>query len=221
MKGINGVVGAIDGCHINTKKPREYAPSYSNRMAKYSKLIQGVCDHNKKFIDLLVGEAGSIHDASLLKRSSLYEKCVKGFLQRDFLIGDSGGDDTFCLDTGASHYAFGAVLSQEQDGIERVIEYYSKTLHKSQKNWCVTRKELYSVVKGIGNFHNLLYARRFVVRTDHSALQWLMKFKNPEGQLARWIEYLQTYDSEIRHRPGKHGNADSMSRRPCVEGCKH
>nr|CAI5829062.1 unnamed protein product [Callosobruchus analis] len=58
-------------------------------MAKYSILIQGVCDHNKKFIDLLVGEAGSIHDARLLKRSSLYEKCVKGFLQRDFLLGDS------------------------------------------------------------------------------------------------------------------------------------
>nr|CAI5854008.1 unnamed protein product [Callosobruchus analis] len=58
-------------------------------MAKYSILIQGVCDHNKKFIDLLVGEAGSIHDARLLKRSSLYEKCVKGFLQRDFHLGDS------------------------------------------------------------------------------------------------------------------------------------
>nr|CAI5854005.1 unnamed protein product [Callosobruchus analis] len=89
MKGINGVVGAIDGCHINIKKPREDAPSYCNRMAKYSILIQGVCDHNKKFIDLLVGEAGSIHDARLLKRSSLYEKCVKGFLQRDFHLGDS------------------------------------------------------------------------------------------------------------------------------------
>nr|CAI5846438.1 unnamed protein product [Callosobruchus analis] len=88
-KMINGVVRAIDGCHINIKKPREDAPSYCNRMAKYSILIQGVCDHNKKFIDLLVGEAGSIHDARLLKRSSLYEKCVKGFLQRDFLLGDS------------------------------------------------------------------------------------------------------------------------------------
>ncbi|VEN35996.1 unnamed protein product [Callosobruchus maculatus] len=89
MKGINGVVGAIDGCHINIKKPRENAHSYCNRMSKYSILLQGVCDHDKKFTDLLVGEAGSIHDARLLKRSSLYEKCAQGFLQRDFLLGDS------------------------------------------------------------------------------------------------------------------------------------
>ena len=129
---------------------------------------------------------------------------------------------TFYLDTDASYYGIGAVLSQEQDGAERVIGYYSKTLHKAQKNWCVTRKELYAVVKAIENFHNLLYGRKFVVRTDHSALQWLMKFKNPEGQVARWLEHLQTYDFDIRHRPGKyHGNADSLSRRPCNIDCKN
>lgn len=27
--------------------------------------------------------------------------------------------------------------------------------------------------------------KRFTVRTDHAALQWLLNFKNPEGQLAR------------------------------------
>jgi hypothetical protein len=42
-----------------------------------------------------------------------------------------------------------------------------------------------------------------------------MKFKNPEGQLARWIDVLSTYDMDI-YRPGKfHQNADAMSRIPC------
>ncbi|GBM01882.1 hypothetical protein AVEN_219000-1 [Araneus ventricosus] len=44
----------------------------------------------------------------------------------------------------------------------------------------------------------------------------------PEGQIARWIQRLQEYDFEIHHRNGtSHGNADSLSRRPSKEICKH
>ena len=43
-----------------------------------------------------------------------------------------------------------------------------------------------------------------------------MSFKDPQGQVARWIEFLSTYDLEIHHRPGMmHNNADSLSRYPC------
>ncbi|KAK0136443.1 hypothetical protein N1851_027445 [Merluccius polli] len=41
--------------------------------------------------------------------------------------------------------------------------------------------------------------------------------KNPEGQVARWLEALQEYDFEIQHRAGRlHSNADALSRRPCA-----
>ena len=57
-----------------------------------------------------------------------------------------------------------------------------------------------------------------MIRTDHGALRWLLSFKNPEGQVARWIEFLGNYQFEIEHRPGKyHGNADGLSRRPCED----
>ena len=61
------------------------------------------------------------------------------------------------------------------------------------------------------------------MRTDHGALSWLMKFKNPSGQLARWLEVLSTYRFVIQHRAGvKHGNCDGLSRmnRPCTS-CTH
>ncbi len=61
-----------------------------------------------------------------------------------------------------------------------------------------------------------LLGRPFLVRTDHAALQWLQGFKEPEGQMARWLEQLQEFDFRIEHRPGKqHGNADALSRIPC------
>ena len=86
---------------------------------------------------------------------------------------------------------------------------------------CVTRKELLSVVASVKHFHHYLYGRPFTVRTDHGALKWLLNFKNPEGQVARWIEVLGTYSMKIEHRQGtRHGNADGLSRRPCPD-CRH
>ena len=57
-----------------------------------------------------------------------------------------------------------------------------------------------------------------ILRTDHNCLVWLMSFKNPEGQLARWLEELSQFDFQIVHRQGKkHGNADGLSRIPLSE----
>ena len=65
-----------------------------------------------------------------------------------------------------------------------------------------------------------LLGRKFELRTDHGALAWLFKFKEPEGQVARWLEALSKYDFKISHRAGQaHGNGDGLSRRPCPDDC--
>ena len=121
----------------------------------------------------------------------------------------------FILDTDASDTAIGAVLSQEQDGQEKVIGYGSKALSKEERNYCVTRRELLAVVHFVDHFRYYLQGSKpFLVRTDHASLRWLMSQKEPRDQLARWIQKLDTYALQLDHRPGKHhGNADSMSRR--------
>lgn len=122
----------------------------------------------------------------------------------------------FILDTDASGYGIGAVLSQVQNGEERVIAYGSRTLTREERRYCVTRRELLAVVYFVKQFRHYLYGRKFLIRTDHGALRWLLNFKDPQGQVARWIEVLDTYSYEIQHRPGvRHGNADAMSRGPC------
>ena len=130
-------------------------------------------------------------------------------------------EQDFILDTDASGVGIGAILSQKQDGQERVIAYYSKVLSKSERNYCVTRRELLAIVEAIKHFHTYLYGVTFTIRTDHGSLRWLLNFKNLEGQLCRWAELLGTYNYTIEHRAGKlHGNADALSRRPC-QFCKY
>ena len=87
----------------------------------------------------------------------------------------------------------------------------------------MTRRELLAVVTYVQHFRHYLLGRRFELRTDHGSLTWLQGFKEPEGQLARWLERLQEFDFKIIHRRGKqHGNADALSRRPRQQcGCTH
>ncbi|KAF8790657.1 Retrovirus-related Pol polyprotein like [Argiope bruennichi] len=70
----------------------------------------------------------------------------------------------FILDTDVSLESIGAVLSQEIDGQERVIAYFSKCLSRQERNYCVTRKELLAIVKAVENFYPYLYGRRNCVR---------------------------------------------------------
>ena len=66
-----------------------------------------------------------------------------------------------------------------------------------------------------------LLGRRFKVRTDHSSLTWLLRFREPQGQLARWLESLSAFDMEVCYRPGpQHGNADALSRLVVGSECR-
>ena len=79
-------------------------------------------------------------------------------------------------------------MSQTHEGAEKVVALASWKLNKAEKNYCVTRRELLSVVVYLKHFRQYLYEQKVTVRTDHSSLRRLMNSKNPEGQLARWLE---------------------------------
>lgn len=122
--------------------------------------------------------------------------------------------DTFILDTDASFTAIGAVLSQKQGTEEKVIEFASKKMTKTQQRYCITRKEMLAVVTFVKQFHHYLLGKRFIIRTDHKALIFMLNWEKPNStQYCKWIADLQYYDFAIEHRKGeKHSNADFMSR---------
>ena len=83
-----------------------------------------------------------------------------------------------------------------------------------QQKYCTTRKELLAIIRFSRQLRHYLMGRRFTVRTNHNS------FKEPQGQLARWLEELSQFNMEIQHRPRKkHTNADALSRIPGEEPC--
>ena len=146
-----------------------------------------------------------------------FEK-LKSILCSSAILAFPNENDTFIVDTDASLHSIGAVLSQVQNGQERVIAYGSKVLSKQERNYCTTRRELLAIVHFVPKWRHFLLAKKFLLRSDHGSLHWLFNWRNPEGQIARWLEILGPFDFDIEHRSGKkHSNADGMSRIPCVQ----
>lgn len=126
-------------------------------------------------------------------------------------MGYPRDEDGYIPDTDASNVEIGAVLSQVQDGRERVVAYDSKTLSKCERNYCITQRFL-AVKYFMEHYRQYLLGRKFLVRTDHQALIWLFSLKEPK-KIARWLEILSVFDFEIQQRPGnKHNNANTKSR---------
>src|SRR6266516_4662228 len=107
------------------------------------------------------------------------------------MCNDTG---TYILDVDVSDIAAGAVLQQEQDGVERVIGYASHVFDMHEKNYCTTRKELTALIFGLKQYRQYLLGRKFKIRTDHSALQYLKTAKELFGQQARWLDLLSEFD---------------------------
>ena len=82
----------------------------------------------------------------------------------------------FILVMDASNTGLGSVLSQLTPEGVQVIAYHSRTLDKSERNYCVTRKELLALIDAVNHFKHILCGLPFTIRTDHAALKWLMSF---------------------------------------------
>ena len=94
-----------------------------------------------------------------------------------------------------------------------VIAYASRSLRLSQRRYCMTRREMLAAVVMCTHFRSYLRGAQFTLRTDHSSLRWLQRFRNEDGMLARWYLLLGQFSTTFEYHPGaQHANVDGMSR---------
>ncbi|GBP79909.1 Putative nuclease HARBI1 [Eumeta japonica] len=84
------VLGAIDGTHILMQSPNSnIGEEFRNRKSVFSMNVQGVCDANLYFLNVVARWPGSTHDATIFNNSELRAQCENGVYGNRWLIGDS------------------------------------------------------------------------------------------------------------------------------------
>jgi putative transposase len=143
---------------------------------------------------------------------------LKDTLLKEAVLAYPRYDYPFILSTDACITGIGAVLSQEIDGLERPIAFYSRSLRNYEKKYFASEIEGLSIVESIKHFEVYLHGKPFTLLTDHAALQQIFSKKNSSPRLTRWALSLQHMDMVIKYKRGSlHGNADSLSRMPMPE----
>ncbi|GES86159.1 putative nuclease HARBI1 [Rhizophagus clarus] len=145
---LPNVIGAMDGSHIPIHAPSKNGARYVNRKNFHSINLLGIVDHQERFTYIHVGEAGSVHDARVFHRSSLYnevslhpEQWVPGgtyiiadaaYPLRTYLI--KAFPDYYMLNHREKH--FNKVLSSMRMVVERAFGHL-------KERWRILLKELY------------------------------------------------------------------------------
>ena len=134
------------------------------------------------------------------------------------VLGIPNDEKPFCLETDASDYGIGAVLSQEgNDGKMHPIAFYSTRLNKAEQIYKIYNKEMLAVIKALKKWrHHLMGAKTPVkVYSDHKNLTYFKKPQELEGRQARWYMKPLEYNLELIHQPAaKSARSDTLSRNP-------
>jgi len=108
----------------------------------------------------------------------------------------------------ASPYGLGAVLSHKLRSDEQPIAFASHSLAPAEKNYSQIGKETLAIVFGVKYFHQYLFGRKFIIKSDHKPMQHLFGEKKgipamASARVQRWALTLSAYDYKVQCVPGK------------------
>lgn len=149
---LGHVVGK-DGVRANPSLVQDVEKWPVPQNLKELQAFLGLTNYYRRFVQGYADIARSLHN--LTRKGVTYhwkaeQEVAFGALKKALtttpILAYPLAEGRMILDTDAANFSIGAVLSQEQGQVERVISYSSRRLGPIQERYCVTRRELLAVV---------------------------------------------------------------------------
>ena len=174
---------------------RKFVPSFSS----ISEPLVNLCNSEKFYWDQELASCFcSLRDILLSERVLSYPR----------------RDCPFVLYTDSSSTGSGQILSQIQDGEERVIAFNGSRYSRAQRKWTIFELEVFSFITGLKKFFKYLADSEFTWVCDcKSALQILRNQDDTNSRLARWRIFVSQFRYISAHRRAEHmQHVDMLSR---------
>ena len=114
-------------------------------------------------------------------------------------------DKPFRLETDASDYDYGAILSQQsEDGHWLPIAYMSKQMLPAERNYVIYDKELLAIIAALQTWRHYLEGSPHPIEiwSDHKNLEYFWTAQSLNRRQARWSLFLSRFQFTISHRAG-------------------
>lgn len=167
-----------DGLQVDENKVKAITEMKSPQTKKELERFLGMVTYIAKFVPNFSSNTSVLRD--LLKKDVVFqwdENHEKTFQSLKKLITNApvlryfDSSQPVKLSVDSSQSGLGAVLLQR----ELPIEYASRALTETQKNWAQIEKELFAIVFGCERFHQYVYGRTVEVESDHKPLESILK----------------------------------------------
>jgi hypothetical protein len=120
----------------------------------------------------------------------------------------------FIVECDALSHGFGAVLIQEG----HPVAFFSRPVAPRHRALAAYERELIGLVQAVRNWRPYLWGRRFLVKTDHYSLKYLLDQRLATIPQHHWVGKLLGFDFAVEYKAGATNVvADALSRRDTPE----
>jgi hypothetical protein len=105
----------------------------------------------------------------------------------------------FLIFSFASEHTIAAVLLQKDDeGFERPIAFFSKSLRDAELKYDIIEKQAYAMVKALKAFRTYVLHSKIIAYVPTSAVKDILVQPDSDGKRGRWLAKIQEFDLEVK-----------------------
>jgi len=230
-----GYIVATDGVTMSTRKVDSIRKWKAPRSVKEVQIFLGFANFYRRFIknflkickpitETLKGDKQKFSRGR--EQNIVFEKFKQRFTTSPSLAHFYLEWETV-IETDASDFALGLILSQFQDKKLHPVAFHSRKLNSAARNYQIYDKELLGILEVFMEWKHYLYAadKPITDYTDHQNLQHFLTTQKWNQRQIRWAQLLASFNFKIIYRPGsRSGKLDALSRRleyRLEEGAEH
>lgn len=224
-----GHVFDLNGVHPNPEKMKAIVDAPKPCDVKQVQSFVGLCNFYNRFIPNFTEVLAPLY--KLIQKNVKFTwgqeqeksfQTLKKFFSSDKVLHLYDPTLETLLETDSSSYGIAAVLMQRKDKYSSwyPVQYASRTLNCSERNYSNIEREALSVVFGCEKYKKFLLGTSFTIRNDQQPLRKLLAFDagvptTCSARLQRWALRLSQFKYNLEYSKGENNvHSDCLSRLP-------